>query len=552
MLRTGARLLVDALARQGVERVFGVPGESYLAVLDALHDSRIRFVTCRQEGGAAMMAEAAGKLDGRPGICFVTRGPGATNASAGVHVAQQDGTPMILFIGQVARGVRNRGAFQELDYAAVFGTMAKWVVEIDAAERVPELVARAFRMACQGHPGPVVVVLPEDMLSDAVAAPDAPVADSVQPSPDAGLVRECAALLATAERPLVIAGGSGWTETASAALATVAERWALPVAVEFRRQMLLSGHHPCYAGDLGFGPNPALIERVRRSDLLLVLGGALGDVPSQGYTLLGIPDPGVPMVHVHASAEELGKIYQPRLSIQAAPEPFLSALAQLNPSVSTARRDARDAARGAYLAWTDMVPPHPGPVQMAEVMAALRRLPSDSILCNGAGNYAIWLHRFHRYGGFGTQLAPTSGSMGYGVPAAIAAKLRHPKRPVIALAGDGCFLMHGQEFATAVQHGAAIVVVVIDNGMYGTIRMHQEREYPGRVSGTMLKSPDFALLARSCGGEGYRVDAPGAFVPALEAALAGGVPSLIHVHLDPQAITPTGTLDGIRASALGR
>lgn len=549
--RTGARLLVAALESQGVKMVFGVPGESYLPVLDALHDSGIRFITCRQEGGAAIMAEAQGKLAGRPGICFVTRGPGATNASAGIHIAQQDATPMILFVGQVARDMRQRGAFQEVDYSAVFGSMTKWAFEIDNPARIPELVSRAFRVACQGRPGPVVIALPEDMLAELADVADAPVVPPVDAFPDPGSIRDLAHRLAHAERPVAILGGSGWTAATVAAFTAFAEAHQIPLAVEFRRQMLVNAMSESYAGDLGFGANPALLARVKQSDLVLLLGGTMGEVPSQGYELLGIPDAGVPLVHVHPGAEELGRVYQAALSIQASPRAFVgAALPALAHPVPMARAAWREASRAAYRAWTDTVPGNPGPVQMAEVVDALRALPPKSVMCNGAGNYAIWLHRFHRYQAYGTQLAPTSGSMGYGLPAAVAAKLHSPDRTIVALAGDGCFLMHGQEFATAVQHGAAIVAIVIDNGMYGTIRMHQEREFPGRVLGTQLYSPDFAALARAYGGVGFTVEKAGEFQAAFDAAIASGRPALVHVRLDPEAITPTSTLSGIRARAL--
>ncbi|MBP7338075.1 MAG: thiamine pyrophosphate-binding protein [Niveispirillum sp.] len=549
--RTGAHLLVAALEAQGTDMVFGVPGESYLPVLDALHDSGIRFITCRQEGGAAIMAEAQGKLTGRPGICFVTRGPGATNASAGVHIAQQDATPMILFVGQVARDMRHRGAFQEVDYSAVFGSMTKWAVEIDNPARIPELVSRAFRVACQGRPGPVVIALPEDMLADIADAPDAPVAAPVDAFPDPAALADLAGRLARAERPVAILGGSGWTADTAATFTAFAQAHDIPLAVEFRRQMLVDATSEVYAGDLGFGANPALLRHVKGADLILLLGGTMGEVPSQGYELLTIPNPGTPLVHVYPGAEELGRVYQAALSILASPRAFVTAgLSPLSHSVPPARAAWRESARAAYRAWTDDVPANPGPVQMAEVVSALRALPSDSIMCNGAGNYAIWLHRFHRYRAYGTQLAPTSGSMGYGLPAAVGAKLQHPDRTVVALAGDGCFLMHGQEFATAVQHGAAIVAVVIDNGMYGTIRMHQEREFPGRVLGTQLFSPDFAALARAYGGVGFTVEKAGEFQAAFDAAIASGRPALVHVRLDPEAITPTSTLTGIREKAL--
>ncbi len=549
--RTGARLLVDALSGWGVTRSFGVPGESYLAVLDALRDSGIGFTVCRQEGGAAMMAEAVGKLTGRPGVCFVTRGPGAANAMAGLHVARQDSTPMILFVGQVARPFRQREAFQELDYGAVFGGVAKWAAEIDEAARVPEFVARAMRTAMQGRPGPVVLALPEDMLTETATVPDAPVGPIAEPWPDPDAMARFGRMLTEVQRPMVLLGGGGWTAEAAGAMADLAARWRLPVAVTFRRQMLFPADHPGYAGDLGIGPNPALVRRIKEADLILLLGGRLGEMPSQSYELLGVPDPGVPLVHVHPGAEELGRVYQPALAIQAAPGAFLAAWRVLAPPADPAWAEGTAAAHAAYRAWSDTVPPHPGALQMAAVVDWLRALPPEAIVCNGAGNYAGWIHRFHRFRRFGTQLAPTSGSMGYGVPAAVAAKLLRPDQPVVAFAGDGCFLMTGQEFATAVQYDLPIVVVVVDNGMYGTIRMHQEREHPGRVFGTDLRNPDFAAYARAFGGEGFTATTTAEVRPALNAALACGRPAIVHLRLDPDAITPATTLTAIRAKALG-
>ncbi len=549
--RTGARLLVDQLVVQGVERLTCVPGESYLAVLDALHDAAVDVMVCRQEGGAAIMAEAAGKLTGRPGICFVTRGPGATNAAAGVHIARQDSTPMILFVGQIARSMRGRGAFQEVDYRQTFGDLAKWAVEIDEAARIPEIVARAFRVAMQGRSGPVVVALPEDMLDDVAEVGDAPRVEPAQPAPSPADLDRLAALLADARAPMVLVGGSRWTAADCAALAAFAERFDLPVANSFRRAGLFPADHPHYAGELGIGPNPALVERIRRSDLLIMIGGRLSEMPAQGYTLLGIPDPGVPLVHVHPDAEELGRVYQPALAIQSAPGPFCAALAGLAVPQAGSGRAAE--AHAAYLAWSETPAPQPGAFQYGEAMLWLRgRLPPDAILCNGAGNFATWVHRYHRFRAFGTQLAPTSGSMGYGLPAAVMAKRMNPERIVVAFAGDGDVMMCVQEFATAVQYNAAIVVVVLDNGMYGTIRMHQEREYPGRVSATSLRNPDFRALAMAFGGHGERVEHTADFAPAFERALASGLPAMLHCLVDPQALTPTRTLDAIRDEALSR
>jgi acetolactate synthase-1/2/3 large subunit len=545
--RTGAQVLVDQLRAQGVERVTCVPGESYLAVLDALRDSGIDVLVCRQEGGAAIMAEAAGKLTGRPGICFVTRGPGATNASAGVHIARQDSTPMILFVGQIARRMRDREAFQEIDYRQMFGGVAKWAVEIDDAARIPEILARAFRVAMQGRPGPVVVALPEDMLDDVAAVPDAPRVVPAAPAPSGDDVARLRAMLAEARRPVVLLGGSRWTPGAVAAMAAWAERHDLPVAVSFRRAQLFPADHPNFAGELGIGPNPALLARIREADLLLMVGGRLSEMPAQSYGLLGIPDPGLPLVHVHADAAELGRVYQPALAIEAAPETFCAVLPDFE---ATGTGRAAEAA-AAYRAWSETPEPKPGAFQYGAAITWLReRLPPDAVICNGAGNFATWVHRYYRFRAFGTQLAPTSGSMGYGLPAAVMAKRSRPERIVVALAGDGDVMMTVQEFATAVQYGIAVVVVVLDNGMYGTIRMHQEREYPGRVSATELRNPDFAALARACGGHGERVERTEEFAPAFERGLASGLPAMIHCLVDPEALTPTMTLAAIREKAL--
>ncbi|SDA23951.1 acetolactate synthase-1/2/3 large subunit [Methylobacterium sp. UNC378MF] len=545
--RTGAQVLVDQLRAQGIERVTCVPGESYLAVLDALRDSGIDVLVCRQEGGAAIMAEAAGKLTGRPGICFVTRGPGATNASAGVHIARQDSTPMILFVGQIARRMRDREAFQEVDYRQMFGGVAKWAVEIDDAARIPEILARAFRVAMQGRPGPVVVALPEDMLDDVAAVSDAPRVVPAAPAPSGNDVARLRSMLAEARRPVVLLGGSRWTQGAVATLVAWAERHDLPVAVSFRRAQLFPADHPNFAGELGIGPNPALLARIKEADLLLMVGGRLSEMPAQSYGLLGIPDPGLPLVHVHADAAELGRVYQPALAIEAAPETFCAVLPDFVPTASGRAAEAH----AAYRAWSETPEPKPGAFQYGEAITWLReRLPPDAVICNGAGNFATWVHRYYRFRAFGTQLAPTSGSMGYGLPAAVMAKRSHPERIVVALAGDGDVMMTVQEFATAVQYGIAIVVVVLDNGMYGTIRMHQEREYPGRVSATELRNPDFAALARACGGHGEFVERTAEFAPAFERSLASGLPAMIHCRVDPEALTPTMTLAAIREKAL--
>ncbi|MEI2417970.1 thiamine pyrophosphate-binding protein [Orrella sp. JC864] len=534
--RSGGQILIDQLVRQGVQRVACVPGESYLAALDALRDSGVQVVVCRNEAGAAMMAEAEGKLGGRPGVCFVTRGPGATNASHGVHIAMQDSTPMLLFVGQVERGMREREAFQELDYKAVFGSMAKWVVEIDQAERIPELVARAFRVAMQGRPGPVVIALPEDMLRETCAVADAPYVEPALAWPAPQDMARLQDMLAGARAPIAVLGGTGWDEQACAAFARFAERAQLPVATSFRRAALFDAGHPLYAGDLGIGPDPRLKQRVAEADLVLLVGGRLSEMPSSSYTVLDVPVPRQQLVHVHAGAEELGRVYQPALAVQAAPRAFCAALADVQVPAAPAWAGTAAQAHAQYLDWTETPRTLPGDFQYGQVVAWLRdRLPADAIVCNGAGNYAGWLHRHFRHRAYGTQLAPTSGSMGYGVPAAVMAKLRHPERIVVAFAGDGCFLMNGQEFATAAQYGAAIVVVVLDNGQYGTIRMHQERDYPGRVVGTQLQNPDFALMAQAFGGHGETVLRTEDFAPAFERALASGRPAILHCRLDPRA-----------------
>ncbi|GAB2747505.1 thiamine pyrophosphate-binding protein [Melaminivora jejuensis] len=553
--RTGGQILVRQLLAHGVQQLFCVPGESYLAVLDALHDADIAVTVCRQEGGAAMMAEAQGKLTGQPGICFVTRGPGASNASAGIHIAQQDSTPLILFVGQVARGAKGREAFQELDYRAVFGTMAKWVVDIDDPARLPELVSRAFHVATSGRPGPVVVALPEDMLTASASVADALPYQVSETHPGAAALQELHGRLQAARQPVFILGGSRWSEAAVRDVADFAERWQVPVYCSFRRQMLLPASHDCYAGDLGLGVNPRVLARIRDSDLVVLLGGRLSEVPSQGYELLDIPNPVQPLVHVHADADELGRLYRPAQAIHATPVAMTRALAQLPaPSATPRWLEHTRAARAEYLAWSDPAPIRiPGELQMGQVMQHLRAvLPPDVIVCNGAGNFATWVHRFWHFECYASQLAPASGSMGYGLPAGVGAKRLWPQREVVVFAGDGDFLMHGQEFATAVQYGLPLVVIVLDNAMYGTIRMHQEREYPGRVSATSLRNPDFRAYAQAFGGHGERVERTEEFAPALARARASGLPALLHCLIDPQAITPGSTLDGIRAAALAQ
>ncbi|MCU4179289.1 thiamine pyrophosphate-binding protein [Bosea sp. BH3] len=548
--RTGGQILVDQLILHGATDAFCVPGESYLAVLDALHDASMKVTICRAEGGACMMAEAAGKLTGKPGICFVTRGPGATNASPGIHIADQDSTPLILFVGQIERGMREREAFQELDYRAVFGTMTKWATEIDDAARIPEIISRAFHVATSGRPGPVVIALPEEMLTELADVADAEPYQVTEQHPSPVQMDDLAKRFATAKSPIAILGGSRWSPETIAQFQAFAERFDLPVAVSFRRQMLFPADHPNFAGDLGIGVNPKLLARIKESDLVLVVGGRLSEMPSQSYTLFGIPNPGRPLVHVHPDPEELGRVYRPTLAINASPAGFAAALATIEPPKAPAWAGASATAHEAYIAWSEQPAAVPGQFHPGEMVRWLRsQLPDDAIMCNGAGNYATWVHRFHRFNKFATQLAPTSGSMGYGVPAAIGAKRMFPERTVIAFAGDGCFLMNGQDFATAVQYDLPVIVIVVDNGMYGTIRMHQEREYPGRVSATTLKNPDFAAYAKAFGGHGERVETTAEFAPAFERAVKSGKPAIIHCMLDPEAITPAKSLSTIRAEA---
>ncbi|WP_018262059.1 thiamine pyrophosphate-binding protein [Methylobacterium sp. WSM2598] len=546
--RSGGRILVDQLLVHGVRDAFCVPGESYLAVLDALHDAAIRLTVCRQEGSAAMMAEAAGKLTGEPGICFVTRGPGAMNAAPGLHVARQDSTPLILFVGQVERGAREREAFQEIDYRAVFGTVAKWVTEVEDPARLPELISRAFHVATAGRPGPVVVALPEDVLTATAAVADAPPYAPTETHPALAQMVALQRLLGEAERPLALLGGSRWSEAAVRRLARFAGLFRLPVACSFRRQGLFPADHPSYAGDLGLGANPRLLARIREADLLLLVGGRLGEIPSQGYSLLDIPGPRQRLVHVHPDPEELGRVYRPHLAVNATPAAFAAAIETVQPPARLPWAEGTDEAHASYLAWSDPARvATPGDLQMGGVMAHLREvLPADAILCNGAGNFATWVHRFWPFRAFDGQLAPTSGSMGYGVPAAVAAKRLRPERTVVAVSGDGDFLMNGQDFATAVQYGLPILVILVDNGMYGTIRMHQEREYPGRVSGTSLRNPDFAAYATAFGGYGERVTRTEDFPEALARARASGLPAILHCPIDPEAITPTTTLTALR------
>lgn len=565
--RLAGHLIVECLIAQGVTHVFGVPGESYLAVLDGFHrhQDRIRFITNRQEGGAAFMADAAGRLSGRPGVCFVTRGPGATNASIGVHTAFQDSTPLVLFVGDVASDQRDREAFQEVNYESFFGPstkgMAKRVERIDDARRIPEYVARAFATAMNGRPGPVVLVLPEDMLTQTVTAAPLPRVEAVPAWSDPGALRALRELLLAAERPFVIAGGGGWTPQSAQALQRFAENWSLPVGNAFRFQDTFDNFHALYAGDVGIGINPRLAERVRQSDLILAIGPRLGEMTTGGYTLLEAPRPRQKLVHIHASAEELNRVYQADLAINATMNAAARSLEVLTAPLTVPWLAWAQACHADYEAncVPNALPGLPGDtpqgvVDMPAIVATLQKhLPADAVLTNGAGNFASWVHRFYRHHGLAkglkTQLAPTVGSMGYGVPAGIAANIVSG-RTVFTIAGDGDFLMNGQELATAVQHGGKTIIVLLNNGMYGTIRMHQEREYPQHVSGSALNNPDFVALARAYGYAGERITRTAEFEAALLAALARTEGTLIEVMLDPEVITTRGTLSAITTQAL--
>jgi acetolactate synthase I/II/III large subunit len=545
-MRSGGQIVVQHLVANRIDAAFCVPGESFLAVLDALYQAPIRLVTCRHEAGAANMAVAYGKLTGRPGVCLVTRGPGATQASVGVHTAAQDSAPMLLLVGQVGRGERGREAFQELDVPAVFGPMAKWAAEADDPARLPELLARAVQVAVSGRPGPVVLALPTDVLAGQARVVDAHPVRPVAPAAAPADLARLGELLGGARRPLVVAGGPGWTGAASGDLRTLAEASQLPVAVSFRSQDTLDNRSPSYAGDLGVGANPALAERVRAADLLLAIGPRLGEITTGGYRLLEVPVPRQRLVHVHPGVEELGRVYQPELAVNAAVAPFLAALRPAPTVPGAAWAAWTEAARADYLAWS-RPEPAPGRLDLGQVMIWLReRLPDDAIVASGAGNYTGWVHRYFQFRRPGTQLAPKSGAMGFGVPAALAAKLVHPRRTVVAVAGDGDFLMTGHELATAVQHRLDVVVLVVDNGMYGTIRMHQERAYPGRVVATDLVNPDFAALALAYGAAGEMVEDTAAFPAAFERALAAGRPALLHLRVDPEAISTTARLPASR------
>jgi acetolactate synthase-1/2/3 large subunit len=562
--RIAGHALVEALVAQGVDTVFGVPGESFLAVLDGFHQhtDHIRFIACRQEGGAAFMADAQGKLGRQPGVCFVTRGPGASNAAVGLHTAFQDSTPLVLFIGQVASDQRDREAFQEVDYRQMFGPgtlgMAKWAAQIDSADRLPEYVARAFHTALQGRPGPVVLALPEDMLTTATEAPVLPRATPAAAWPAPGALRDLRQFLLAAKRPLVIAGGSGWDAEACAALQRFAENWELPVGCGFRFQDTFDNRHRLYAGDVGIAINAKLAARVREADLIIALGVRLGEMTTSGYTLLQVPKAAQKLVHVHAGPEELGRVYQADLLLQASMSCAAKALETLAAPNGVAWGEWAAGANLDYRA--NLVPTPVAPLDLAQVMKTVQALaPADTVYTNGAGNFAGWLHRFVQYPGLQhhgrTQLAPTSGAMGYGVPAAVAASLLYPERTAVNVAGDGDFLMTGQELATATAYGAGrgkgkLVSIVVDNGSYGTIRMHQEREYPARVSGTDLTNPDFVQLAQAYGWRGARIDRTEDFASAFEQAMAADRPTLLHLKLDTDVITSRTTITALREAAL--
>jgi acetolactate synthase-1/2/3 large subunit len=548
--RHGGKILADALVGHGVELAFGVPGESFLPVLDGIYDVRdkLKFVICRQEGGASYMADAYGKLTGKPGVLFVTRGPGAANGAVGVHTAFQDSTPLVMFIGQVGNEMAEREAFQEIDYRRMYGPMSKWVAQIDRTERIPEYVSHAFHTAMAGRPGPVVLALPEDMLFAEAAVGDVPHYKTVRPAPAPADMREVGKLLAAAERPFVILGGSGWTKDSVSAMRAFLEKHNLPAGASFRCQDLLDNRSSSYAGHVGIGVDPNLAQRIKDADVVMVIGARLGEMTTSAYTLFEVPVPRQKLIHVHAGAEELGRVYQGAALVNSGYPQFVEALSAL-PLDGTKWRDGTEAARKNYLAYCEPKA-LPGKLQYGEIVKGLREtLPADAVICNGAGNFATWVHRYYQYRDFRTQLAPTNGSMGYGVPAAIAAKIAQPHRTVVAFAGDGDFLMNGQELATAMQYGANVIVIVVNNGMYGTIRMHQEREYPARISGTELKNPDFAALARAYGAFGETVETTEAFAPALSRAMGSGKPALIELRLDPEAITPTITLSALRAQA---
>jgi len=552
--RTGGQILVDQLKIHGVDLAFCVPGESYLAVLDALWDARetIRLITTRNEIGACNMAESFGKVTGRPGICLVTRGPGASHAMVGIHTAFQDSTPLILFVGQVAREAREREAFQEIDVKQMFGHTAKWAAEISDPRRIPEMVSHAFHIAMSGRPGPVVLALPEDMLVERCATADTAHYQIVRPSPSATAMTRLRELLAKARRPLMLVGGGGWSERSTRDIVAFAEANNLPACASFRCQDLFDNRHKNYVGDCSVGILPALARRIRETDLLLVVGARLGELTTQGYTLVEPPLPKQPLVHVHADADELGRVYQGELLIAAGMEEFAAAAKALKPVDHAAWDDWADGARRDYL--KSLEPDRsPGTLDYGRVMTMIgETVPAETIMASDAGNFAGWLNRFYQFPGFRTLVGPTNGAMGYGVPAAIAAKLVHPERPVLCFAGDGGFMMTGQELATAVQYGANVIFLVVNNGLYGTIRMYQEREYPNRYPATELRNPDFAAYARAFGAHGETVRETAEFPAAFARARAAGTPAVIELRLDPEAITSRTTLTALRDAALAR
>jgi acetolactate synthase-1/2/3 large subunit len=543
-LRTGGRILVDNLLAQGCDRIFTVPGESFLPVLDALVDAPgIDLVVCRQEGGVGFMAEADGKMTHRPGIAFVTRGPGATNASIGVHVAMQDSTPMILFVGDVARDARDREGFQEVDFPAFFGPLCKWAARIESAARIPEYIARAYATAVSGRPGPVVLALPEDMLEEEAETVDRPAIEKPRQPLDPALLTALTSLLHSHERPIAIIGGAGWTKAAGNFFAEFAEDAGMPVAAAFRRQDAIINSSPAYAGNLGYGPNPRLVARVKDATLLLVVGARLGEATTDGYELITPDHPGQYLIHVHPDPNELNRTFRADLAICADPESFADALVSLG-IMSHGRCEE------AHAEWREWSTPQPNgaALDLGLCWGTLREaLPADTIICNGAGNFSAWAHRFWRYAAQPSQLAPTAGAMGYGLPAAVAAAIRFPERRVLCVAGDGDFMMNGQELATAAQQGIRLLVILVDNGSYGTIRMHQERRYPGRISGTALANPDFAALARAYHGWAETVETTDQFAPALARALEQPGVALLHLKTDIERISPALTVSGLRA-----
>lgn len=547
--RTGAQILVDQLIVQGADKFFCVPGESYLAVLDALHDvDAIELIVARHEAGACNMAEAYGKLTGKPGICFVTRGPGATHASIGVHTAMQDSTPLILFIGQVRRDAFEKEAFQEIDYRQMFGSLAKWVTQIEDASRIPELVARAYHTACSGRPGPVVIALPEDMLVDEVSVSDARRFKATQAWPSPNDLQRVRTMLERAEKPLIIAGGSTWSNESMKQLEQFATRVNIPVCTAFRRQDHFDNTHPMYAGHVGLAINPKLAERVRQASLLLVLGDRLSEATSGGYSLIESPSPKQELIHVHPDALEIGKVYQPALGIVSGMSEFMQALSELAElPLQPEWREWAKSAHQEHVAHTEPGEASGRGLDLARVVQILRdTLPDDAIVCNGAGNYTAWLHRYFAYRQYGTQLAPMNGAMGYGVPAAVAAKVVHPNRTVVAISGDGCFMMSSQELATARLYNLNPIFIIVNNGIFGTIRMHQEAAYPRRVIGTVLSNPDFVAMARSYGAHAERVDSIELFHPALARALNQSVMSVIELMTDPERISPNSTINSLR------